>query len=353
MNVVSGSVRAETRGFSSLMVLLAVMLFVTVTLGVMVGPVSIRPALVWRIAFDHLAPGWLSPDWQPFESSIVWDVRLPRVLLAVTAGAGLAVVGATLQALLRNPLADPYLLGTSSGAALGAVSVLLFGASAFGGLSASAAAFAGALVAIVAVYVLAWHGGRFPTARLVLSGVAVSYLFSSATNLLIFRAPSGEQARTALFWMLGGLSTARWGALGVPAGVVLLSTAALVTSARTLNALSLGEEAATTLGVEADRFRRFGFLVASLNTGVLVAVTGGIGFVGLMVPHLVRLVVGADHHRLLPATALAGAIFLTWADVLARTIVAPEELPIGIVTAFAGAPFFLWLMRSRGRRGWT
>jgi len=302
---------------------LAAALFVSITLAVMIGPVSIRPDIVWRIALDHAVPGWLTPAWQPFERSIVWDIRLPRVLLAAIAGAGLAVVGATLQALLRNPLADPYLLGTSSGAALGAVGVLLFGASALGGLSVSLAAFAGALAAIAIVYVLAWQDGRFPTGRLVLSGVAVSYLCSSITNLMIFRAPGGEQARTALFWMLGGLSGAQWTSLGLPAAVVFAGTAALIAFARMLNALSLGEETAATLGVDTNRFRRLGFVVASLSTGVLVAMTGGIGFVGLMVPHFVRLAVGADHRRLLPAAALAGA------------------------------PFFLWLMRARARGGWT
>jgi iron complex transport system permease protein len=332
---------------------LVVVLLGSLTTAVMIGPVSIRPHIIWRVTLDNLLPGLLAPAWQPFEASIVWEVRLPRVLLAATAGAGLAVVGATLQALLRNPLADPYLLGTSAGAALGAVAVLLSGASVAGGLSISLAAFLGALTAIVAVYTLAWQDGRFPTGRLVLSGVAVSYLFSSVTNLLIFRVPSGEQARTALFWMLGGLGSARWESLGLPTVVVVVATGALITFARALNAVSLGEEVATTLGVDGDRFRRIGFVVASLSTGVLVAVTGGIGFVGLMVPHFVRLVIGADHRRLLPAAALTGAIFLIWADLLARTIVAPEELPIGIVTAFAGAPFFLWLMRSRGRSGWA
>jgi iron complex transport system permease protein len=333
-------------------VLLAV-LAGSATAAVMIGPVPIRPDTVWRVALDHLLPGVLSPAGQPFEASIVWEVRLPRVTLAAVAGAGLAVVGATLQALLRNPLADPYLLGTTAGAALGAVAVLLFGTAMAGGLSLSVAAFLGALAAIVLVYVLAWQNGRFPTGRLVLSGVAVSYLFSSATNFLIYRVPSGEQAKTAMFWMLGGLGNARWEGLGGPSLVVAVGTCALVTFGRSLNAVSLGEEVATTLGVGGDRFRRIGFFLASLTTGVLVATTGGIGFVGLMVPHFVRLVIGGDHRRLLPAAALSGAIFLIWADVLARTIVAPEELPIGIVTAFTGAPFFLWLMRSRGRHGWT
>ena len=164
-------------------------LVATITLAVTIGPVSIRPLVVWQIALDNLIPGWVTPSWQPFEASIVWDVRLPRVLLATIVGAGLAVVGAALQAILRNPLADPYLLGTSAGAALGAVGVLMSGASVLGALSVSAAAFAGALVATVAVYALAWQAGRFPAARLVLSGVAVSYSFSSMTNLLIFRAP--------------------------------------------------------------------------------------------------------------------------------------------------------------------
>ena len=328
-------------------------LVATITLAVTIGPVSIRPVVVWQIALDNLIPGWLTPSWQPFEASIVWDVRLPRVLLATIVGAGLAVVGAALQAILRNPLADPYLLGNSAGAALGAVGVLMSGASVLGALSVSAAAFAGALLATVAVYALAWQAGRFPAARLVLSGVAVSYSFSSMTNLLIFQS---AQRRTG---QDGALLDARrpWcRAMGVAwpsAAIVLAGTAVLVAHSRTLNILSLGEEAATALGVEADRVRRLGFLITSLTTGVLVALSGGIGFVGLMVPHVVRLAVGADHRRLLPATALAGAIFLTWADVVARVVVAPEELPIGIVTAFAGAPFFLWLMRARSRKDWT
>jgi iron complex transport system permease protein len=332
---------------------LAAVLAGSVTAAVMIGPVSIRPDVVWRVALHHALPGLIAPDWQSFEASIVWEVRLPRVTLAVVAGAGLAVVGATLQALLRNPLADPYLLGTSAGAALGAVSVLLSGAAVAGGLSLAIAAFLGALVATAVVYVLAWQDGRFPTGRLVLSGVAVSYLFSSVTNLLIYRVPTGEQARTAIFWMLGGLGSAQWESLALPTMVVVAGTCALIAFARALNAVSLGEEVAATLGIDGDRVRQVGFLIASLGTGVLVAVTGGIGFVGLMVPHCVRLVVGADHRRLLPAVALAGAIFLVWADVLARTIVAPEEVPIGIVTAFAGAPFFLWLMRSRRLGRWA
>ncbi len=336
-----------------LVIALSAILVLSATVAVTIGPVPIRAVVVWRIAIDHLAPGWLSPTWAPFESSIVWDIRLPRVLLAAIVGAGLAVVGAALQALLRNPLADPYLLGTSSGASLGAVAVLLFGTAAAGTLSVSTAAFAGALLATAAVYTLAWQAGRFPAARLVLSGVAVAYLFSALTNLLIFRAPGGEHARVALFWILGGLGAARWETLALPGTIVTAGTAVLVAYSRTLNILSLGEEAASTLGVDADRLRKMGFVITSLTTGVLVALSGGIGFVGLMVPHIVRLGVGADHRRLLPVTALAGAIFLVWADVLARVIVAPEELPIGIVTAFAGAPFFLWLMRARAASGWS
>ncbi len=353
MTAAARGILPAARTTSMLVAALVVCLLATVTMAVMIGPVSISPSVIWRVALDHVAPGWLSLTWQPFEASIVWDVRLPRVLLATIVGAGLAVVGAALQALLRNGLADPYLLGTSAGASLGAVGVLLFGASALGALSVSVAAFAGALLATTSVYALAWQSGRFPTARLVLSGVAVSYLCSSMTNLLIFRAPSGEQARTALFWMLGGLAAARWESLGLPAAVVLLGTAVLVTYSRTLNILSLGEEAAATLGVDADRLRRTGFVITSLITGVLVALSGGIGFVGLMVPHFVRLAVGADHRRVLPVSALIGAIFLTWADVLARVVVAPEELPIGVVTAFVGAPCFLWLMRSRRGTAWT
>lgn len=330
---------------------LAIALAITITLAVMIGPVALAPAMIWSVAFDRVVPGVIAATWQPFQANIIWEIRFPRVLLGGLVGGGLALVGATMQALVRNPLADPYLLGVSSGAGLGAVSVLLLGLAPFGIYSLSLAAFLGALAASTCVYVLASQPGQFTTGRLILGGVAVSYVFSALTNFLIYKAPAGEQARDAMFWMLGGLGGARWNQLALPALAVVMAMALLVPHARTLNVLAVGEEGAATLGVDPNRIRRQGFVLTSLVTGVLVALSGGIGFIGLMVPHIARLCVGADHRRLLPVAALTGAIALIWADVLARTIVAPQELPIGIITSLVGAPFFMWLMRRTGRAG--
>jgi iron complex transport system permease protein len=340
---------AATRlGFGTLLAGLAALLLLSVTLAVMIGPVPIAPGLVWRVALHQLAPGLVTADWAAFQQNIVWELRFPRVLLGGLVGAGLAVVGATMQALVRNPLADPYLLGVSSGASLGAVAVIVLGLSWFGIFSLAIAAFLGALLAFAAVYALARQGGRLTTARLILAGVAVAYIFGALTNVLIYSAGEGEQVQSVIFWMLGGLGGARWEYLSLPALALLLGTCFLTAQARALNALSVGEETAVTLGVDTSRFRQQTFALTALLTGTLVAVSGGIGFVGLMLPHILRLLVGADHRRLLPVAALSGASFLIWVDVLARVVVAPQELPLGIITALLGAPFFIWLMRRSG-----
>ncbi|MBA3471162.1 MAG: iron ABC transporter permease [Herpetosiphonaceae bacterium] len=337
--------RVSTYGFGTLIVVLSLVLLLSITLAVMTGPVPIPAGRVWSIVGQHLTSNWITVDWPAFQDTIVWDIRLPRVLLGALVGAGLAVVGTTMQALVRNPLADPYLLGVSSGASVGAVCVMLLGISLFGVYSLSLAAFAGAFAAFMLVYVLARQNGRMSTGRLMLAGVAVGYVLSAITSFLIYNADDGEQVRSVLFWMLGGLGGARWEFLTLPLVVLVVGIAWLLGQARTLNALLVGEETAASLGVDVTRFRKHTFALTSLLTGVLVAVSGGIGFVGLMLPHIVRLLVGTDHRRVLPVVALVGAIFLVWVDVLARTLVAPEEMPLGIITALLGAPFFLWLMR--------
>ncbi len=226
----------------------------------------------------------------------------------------------------------------------------MLGITAFGIYSLATAAFLGALLAFAAVYLVASGAGRLTTGRLILSGVALSYVLSALTNLLIYRAENSDQIQSVTFWLLGGLSGARWAYVGLPAVVLVGGTLVLAAHWRTLNAISIGDETAATLGVDPSRVRRLAFVLSSLITGRLFGVSGGIGFVGLMVPHIVRLLVGADHRRVLPLAGLVGAIFLIWVDVVARTIDAPQELPIGIITALCGAPFFLWLMR-RNRAG--
>lgn len=330
------------------MPLAALGLLLSVTLAVVIGPVDLSALTVWRVVV-HQSTGLLEPDWSLVQQQIVWNIRLPRALLAAMVGAGLAVVGATLQAAVRNPLADPFLLGGSSGASVGAVLVIVSGLSVFGVYSLSIAAFLGSLAAFAVVFVLAHHGGRVWPLRLILSGVAVSYVFSAITNFIVFRADDAEQVRSAQFWMLGGLGGASWEQLRITAIVLVAGTLFLVLQARSLNSLLMGDQTATTLGVDTARLRRLLLVLTALVTGVMVAVSGGIGFVGLMVPHMVRLLVGSDHRRMLPLTLLLGAVFLVWADVAARSVVAPAELPIGVVTSLVGGPFFIWLMGRQSR----
>ncbi|MGH3753555.1 MAG: FecCD family ABC transporter permease [Pseudonocardiaceae bacterium] len=273
-------------------------------------------------------------------------MRTPRGLLAFVVGAGLAVAGTVIQAVVRNPLGDPYLLGIVPGASAGAMLVIVFGSGAAAGLSLGSAAFIGAMIAFVATFALSRQGGRWPPTRLILAGVAVGYLLSSVTFYLQSLATPNQLAG-ALFWTLGSVSSARWSQLALPSVVVVAATVWLLLQGRRLNALVTGEETAASLGINVTRFQFVLMTLTSLVTGVIVAVAGGIGFVGLMVPHLVRLLVDADHRRVLIASALLGSVFLLAADIAARTIRAPVELPIGVVTAAVGAPFFLWLMRTQ------
>lgn len=338
------------KGRTALVVVgLALGLAVTITLAVMIGSVSIPPVRVWQIILHHIAPSRFHGDWPVFQDQIVWQIRLPRVLLGGFVGASLAVVGATLQALVRNPLADPHVFGITSGASVGAVVVILFGFTAFGSYSLSAAAFLGALGAMILVFFLAQRSGQLSPVRLLLAGVAISYVLSAVTSYLIFQADtaSGGALRAVVFWLLGGLGGARWSYLVLPAIGVAGGTFYLVLQARSLNALLFGDETAMSLGIDANRLRKRLFVLTALLTGVTVAVSGGIGFVGLMMPHAVRFLVGPDHRRVLPVCALLGSIYLIWVDVLARTLVAPAELPIGIITALIGGPFFVWLLRRR------
>ncbi|MFJ8187019.1 MULTISPECIES: FecCD family ABC transporter permease [unclassified Streptomyces] len=342
--------RAGLAGLTVTLVVLAVTLAVSATAGLAIGSVRVPPGQVWGIVTHALGAGWTEPDWSRARETIVLDVRAPRVLLGAVAGAGLAVVGTALQALIRNPLAEPYLLGVSSGASLGAVSVIVFGVTLFGPASLSVAAFAGALGALVLVYATARTGGRITSARLVLSGVAVAAMLTAVLDLLLLATDRGNEARAVLAWTLGGLGGVTWDTVRLPGAALLLGVAVLMVQARNLNLLLAGEEAATTMGLDVARFRARMFVVLSLVTGILVAACGPIGFVGLMVPHIVRIAVGGDHRRVLPTAALGGAVFLVWADIAARVVVAPMEIPVGVLTALCGGPFFLWLMRRTARR---
>ncbi|MBL9046864.1 MAG: iron ABC transporter permease [Tabrizicola sp.] len=340
------SVARQAGSRSALALSAAAGLVASIVLAVSVGAVAIAPRTVWAIALDHLVPGLITPDWSAGQASIVWDIRFPRVVLAGLVGAGLGLVGAALQSVTRNPLADPHLLGISSGGAFGAIAALLHTGLFLGLLTVPLMAFGGALLATILVLAVARLAGASSADRLVLAGVAVSFVIMAAANILIFLGDP-RATHTVVFWMLGGLGLAQWSHLLWPQAVLLPCGLWLWAQAGRLNAMSLGDETAASLGIEVGRFRLSVFVAAALITGVMVAFSGIIGFVGLMVPHLVRLVVGGDNARVLPASALAGAVFLIWADALARVVVAPEDMPIGIVTGLTGGLFFIWLMARR------
>lgn len=308
-----------------------------------VGAVAVPPADVAGILLSKIFHGSVEKIWSAAREAIVWDVRFPRALLAALVGAGLAMTGAALQSVTRNQLADPHLLGISSGAAFGAILALLHTGLFLGLLTVPLLAFFGALgaTAIVLCVVRITRAGS--PDRLVLAGVAVSFVIMACANILIFLADP-KATHTVVFWMLGGLGLAQWSHLLYPLAVLLPCGIWLWLKAGQLNAITLGDETAATLGIPVNRLRLSVFVAGALITGVSVAFSGIIGFVGLMMPHLVRLVAGGDNARVLPLSALAGALFLIFADICARVVMAPEDMPIGIVTGLAGGLFFIWLM---------
>jgi iron complex transport system permease protein len=312
-------------------------IFLAISLGSAVIPLERTAHYLWAA----VSGGPISAD-EVTRYQIIWQIRTPRVLLA-------AVVGASIQALVRNSLADPYILGVSSGASVGAVSVsLLGGLAALGIYAVSVGAFLGALGATVLVYVIASGRLGITPLRLVLTGVALSFGFQAVMSVMIYFAPSGEATSTVLFWTMGSFGAATWGSLPAVAVVVLLGILVLRRFARSLDAMSLGDETASSLGIDSARVRRALFGVTALMTGAMVAVSGTIGFVGLVVPHITRMLVGATHARLLLIAPFLGAIGMIWVDLLARTIAAPRELPLGVLTALIGVPVFIVLMRRRG-----
>ncbi|WP_265521553.1 FecCD family ABC transporter permease [Oerskovia flava] len=329
---------------------LAVVALLLVVVSGAVGSVAVTPLQAAQIVVGHLVPGmpWMSDgSLTPLQDQAVWQFRLPRVLLAGLAGAGLALAGALMQVTVRNPLAEPYILGVSSGASVGAVLVIVLGSAAVGGLSLNVAAFIGALVACGCVAALARKDGALSPTRMILSGVALGSLFSAITSYLTI-STDAQNVVSVLFFLLGSVSAATMTSLVGPTIALVVGCVVAGGLARSLNALLTGDESAASLGVDATRLRGVLLVVASLLTGAVVSVAGGIGFVGLVVPHVARIAVGSDHRRTLPVTVLGGAVFLMAADLLARTVAAPTEIPLGILTAFVGAPFFLWLMRRAG-----
>ncbi|GAA2086901.1 FecCD family ABC transporter permease [Actinomadura alba] len=327
---------------------LSVALLLSVLAGIALGPTVVPPGDVVHFLIAALTGGSIQAE-DVTGYSIVWHVRTPRVLLAAVVGAGLSVVGVAIQALVRNALADPFVLGISSGASVGAAAVVVFGVFAGLGVYAiSAAAFAGALGATVLVYLAARGPLGLTPLRLLLTGVALTYGFQAVMSMLVFLSPNAQAARTVLFWLLGSLGGASWQSLPLVTVSVVVSIVVLLRSSRALDVLSMGDETAASLGVDAQALRRRLFLLTAVATGLIVAVSGAIPFVGLILPHMLRILVGSTHRRVFVIAPLAGACFLVWVDVLARTLVPPEELPLGVITALVGVPVFITLMRRRG-----
>jgi iron complex transport system permease protein len=326
----------------------SVALVIALILGVGLGTVAISPFDTLAILAHRLFGLDIGRTWTPALETIVWDLRLPRVLTSMVVGVGLAVSGATFQGLLRNPLADPYVLGTASGAALGAaIAVVIPIRATFLGFGLiHALAFVGALAAVFTVYRLSRIGGLSPLTSLLLTGYAVGSLLAAGLAMAMYL--SGAALRQIFSYLLGGFDTAGWSQLGAASALVAIGSGLILLRARTLNGLLLGEEAAVHLGVNVGRERAILLALASLVTAAAVSVSGLIGFVGLVVPHVVRLIVGPNARVVLPLAAIGGAALLAFADLAARLL---GEIPVGVVTAVIGAPFFLFLLR-RSRTGY-
>lgn len=327
---------------------LAILEIVTMLLATGLGPVSVVPGTTAKILLSRIPGigGHVAQTWEPLAENIVLGLRLPRVCLGMIVGASLAVCGVTMQALVRNHLADPFILGVSSGAAAFATLGMLFGAFSFlGAYSLSISAFLGSAVTIVFVYVISRVRGRINITQLLLSGVAISMIMDGVTSIIKLSAPNALGLHNAEFWMSGSLAGAKWAYLQLPLVVLLACLAVLMLNYRGLNLLLLGDDSAGALGVNVRRLQKLLVLIASLIAGVTIAVSGAIGFVGLMVPHFTRLLVGGDHRKVLPISALLGGILVVWVDVAARMLIAPEELPVGILTAVIGGPLFIFLLK--------
>jgi iron complex transport system permease protein len=337
---------ARRRDRTPLPVVLAactVLLLITMTAGVGIGSVALSPGAVWQVIAGHLS----GHAENTVAGTIVWQIRLPRVLLAAVVGAALTTAGTVVQVMVRNALADPFLLGVSSGASVGATAVLLLGAFASLGVWAiSVGSVLGAVVAMATVFLVSRSGRQLAPTQLILCGVVLSAMFESVTSYLIFRG-NPQATQSVLFWLMGSFGLASWNQLPIPVIALAAVMVYLLGQGRALNALAMGAEPAASLGVDVARLRRNLFVATSLLAGVAVAVSGVIGFVGLVVPHIVRLMVGSDHRRVLPVGVVFGAWFMVVGDLLARTIVAPQEMPIGVITAFIGAPTLIVLIRRR------
>ncbi|SEG76160.1 iron complex transport system permease protein [Thermomonospora echinospora] len=330
---------------------LAVALVVAVVVAASLGQVSIPPQEVLGSVMHRLGLDLGPQPTGPQAENALWVVRFPRVALAAVTGASLACAGAVMQGVFGNPLAEPGVIGVSSGAAVGAAAVIVFGLNALGNWTVVLAAFAAGLLTTLLVYAVARSGGRTEVVTLLLTGIAVTAVASALLGLLMF-ASGNDALRAITSWQLGSLASATWPAVAAVAPCTAAGLAVSCACARRLDVLALGERAARQLGVDVERLRLTGVAVIALTTSAAVAFSGIISFVGLVVPHLVRMAVGPGHRVLIPASALGGAVLVVAADLVARTSIPYQELPLGVLTALVGGPFFFWLLRrTRNRAG--
>jgi iron complex transport system permease protein len=341
--------RVRTAPFALVVSLLLAALAIAVVLAVAIGAIDIPVWRAARIVALGLTGGGTGESGDP-QALIIWSVRAPRVIVAMLVGAALAVAGVQMQGLFQNPMASPDVVATSTGGALGAILSIIWGLAQRSIVWLPALAFVGALASLVLVYAITTRRGRTPIAMLLLAGVAINALLGALISFFVtLHWVRYEVAQEVLFWMQGGLENRTWAHVWMAAPPVLVGLVVSLVLARDLDLFLSGEETAASLGVETERVKRTVLVVAALLTGTSVAVSGVVGFVGLIIPHTVRLLVGPSHRRVVPASALAGAAFLVIADLVARTLHRPEEIGLGVITACCGAPFFLWLL-SRYRR---
>lgn len=330
-----------------LVVLLLLVAVMSIVVATCIGAVSVPLEVTLQVILNKIPFFNLQlTEVSLVQENIIWQLRLPRVLLGLIVGASLTTAGIAMQALVRNQLADPFILGVSSGASMFATLGMLFGAFTFlGRYSLALSAFLGAACSIILVYSISQVRRKIVITQLLLSGVVIAMIFDGVTRIITLSAPNALALHNAEFWMSGSLASAQWSYLTLPLVVMLGCITFLISQYRSLNMLLLGEESAATLGVNVRSFQKLLILVASLLAGTTIAVSGSIGFVGLICPHFARLLVGGDHRKVLPLAALIGGILVIWTDVLARLLIAPEELPIGILTAILGGPIFILLLK--------
>jgi len=335
-------------------IIMVVILLISIGVGVSLGQVDIPLSQSFRIIIFKvfgIPIGNLEEIQTGANVNIIWSIRFPRVLMAMLVGAGLALCGAIMQATVQNPLADPYILGISSGATLGATFAVLVGfgtGTIFAQFGLALGAFAGAIAASFLVFTFSSMGGKMTSVKLVLMGMVINALFSAFANFIIYISNNAEGIRTITFWSMGSLASARWNEIPFLSITIIIGLIFFMIQSRNLNTMLLGDEAAVTLGINLSKYRKIYMTVTAILTGITVASCGMIGFVGLIIPHLIRSVIGSDHRRLLPVTILFGAIFLVWADIFARVIIPTVELPIGVVTAIIGAPMFMYMLIKKG-----